>query len=143
PTTGAITELWWTDVAENGTVTNAAKEQIFSGTVAEAIRYADQRTPEGQSITGGGARVILRVNIPLLRNLVIMDTPGLGSNPTDDEVTARELGRADAAIVTIRARQPGAETTVQLAEKLRILDRKMLVAVTWIDKVSDRRAVLD
>lgn len=143
PTTGAITELWWTDVAENGMVTSAAREEIFSGTVAEAIRYADQRTPEGQSITGGGARVILRVNIPLLRNLVIMDTPGLGSNPTDDEVTTRELGRADAAIVTISARQPGAETTVQLAEKLRILDRKMLVAVTWIDKVSDRRAVLD
>jgi GTP-binding protein EngB required for normal cell division len=143
PTTGAITELWWTDEAESGTVTNGAKKEVFSGAVAEAIRYTDQRTPEGQSITGVGARVVLRVNIPLLRNLVVMDTPGLGSNPTDDEVTTRELGRADAAILTVSARHPGTETTVQLAEKLRILDRKMLVAVTWIDKVSDRQAVLD
>ncbi len=143
PTTGAITELWWTDEAEHGTVINAAKGQVFTGPVAEAIKYTDQRTPEGQAITGVGARVILRVNIGLLRNLVIMDTPGLGSNPTDDKVTTRELTNADAAIVTVSARQPGAETTIELAERLRVLDRKMLVAVTWIDKVGERKAVLD
>src|SRR5580704_15393965 len=56
PTTGTITELWWTDEPESGTVTNAAGEQVFAGPVAEAIKYADQRTPEGQSITGVGAR---------------------------------------------------------------------------------------
>ena len=143
PTTGTITELWSTGGPESGTVTNAAGEQAFSGPLAEAIKYADQRTPQGQSITGIGARVVLRVNNDLLSNLVIMDTPGLGSNPTDDKVTSRELSNADAAIVTVSARQPGAETTVQLAEKLRILDRKMLVAVTWINKVNDREAVLD
>jgi GTP-binding protein EngB required for normal cell division len=143
PTTGTITELWWTDEPESGTVSNAAGEQVFEGPVVEAIKYADQRTQEGQSITGVGARVVLRVHHDLLSNLVIMDTPGLGSNPTDDKVTSRELSNADAAIVTVSARQPGAETTVQLAEKLRVLDRKMLVAVTWIDKVNDRKAVLD
>jgi Dynamin family len=143
PTTGTITELWWTDALESGTVTNAEGEQVFSGPLAEAIKYADQRTPQGQSIAGVGARVVLRVNNDLLGNLVIMDTPGLGSNPTDDEVTSRELSTADAAIVTVSGRQPGAETTVQLAEKLRVLDRKMLVAVTWIDTISNRQAVLE
>ena len=143
PTTGTITELWWTDEPESGTVSNAAGQQVFEGSLAGAIRYADQRTPEGQSITGVGARVVLRVRHDLLSNLVIMDTPGLGSNPVDDKVTSHELSQADAAIVTVSARQPGGETTVELAEKLRVLDRKMLVAVTWIDKVSDRKAVLD
>lgn len=142
PTTGVVTELRWTDGAESGTVTSATGEEIFSGPVGQAVRYTDQRAPQGKLVTGVGTRVTLRVDIPMLRNLVILDTPGLGANATDDDVTTHELRNADAAVLTVSARRAGGgEATGRLAERLRVLGRKMIVAVTWIDQVDDRDAV--
>ena len=85
PTTGAATEIWWGE-EEQGLVLDGGGEQVFAGSLAEAVRFADQRSNEGKRVSGQGARVILRVASDFLRNLVILDTPGLGANARDDKV---------------------------------------------------------
>jgi ATPase subunit of ABC transporter with duplicated ATPase domains len=74
PVTGVMTELWWGE-EERGEVWDGNRQCLFSGSLAEASAYADQRTEEGRKIRGRGARVILRAPELFLRNLVVLDTP--------------------------------------------------------------------
>lgn len=136
PTTGASTEIWWGDT-ESGEVLDPDGRRIFAGDIAAAVKYTYQQSAEGASLAHCGGRIILRVPVPLLRNLVIIDTPGLGASARDDEVTRRALGLSDAAIVVISALQPGGEDTLQLAEWLRRNKRRVMLAVTWLDQVED------
>jgi GTP-binding protein EngB required for normal cell division len=138
-TTGTSTELWWGQ-DESGEVLTADGSLIFSGDIRTAIKYADQNTAEGNSVRAQQARIVLRVNAPLLRNLVIIDTPGLGSSERDNEVTRAALDLADAAVLAVSALQPGTDDARQLAEWLRTHGRRVLLAVTWLDaaKPEDR-----
>jgi hypothetical protein len=136
PTTGSITELWW-GAEDSGAAFGADGECLFTGDLATAIRYTDQRTGEGRSVAGKGARIVLRTNAPLLRNLVIIDTPGLGASAPDDAVTRGSLDLADGALMVVSALQPGGEDTVELAEWLRVHQRRVLLAVTKLDMTED------
>jgi predicted GTPase len=141
PTTGSITEVWW-DREESGDVFDADGKQLFAGDLATAVKYTDQRTSEGSSLARHGARIVLRTAAPLLRNLVIIDTPGLGASARDDGVTRAALDLADAAVLVVSALQPGGEDTIQLAEWLRTHRRRVLLAVTWLDMVEDANEAL-
>jgi hypothetical protein len=136
PTTGSSTEIWWGDT-ESGEVLTPDDQRIFAGDVATAIKYTYQQSAEGASLAHHGGRIILRVPVPLLRNLVIIDTPGLGASARDDEVTRKALRLSDAAIVVISALRPGGEDTLQLAEWLRKNRRRVMLAVTWLDQAED------
>ena len=138
PTTGAITELSWGD-EESGVVLDQDGKLIFEGTIADASLYADQRTPQGKQVSKRGARVILRGAFELLRNLVIIDTPGLGASQADDRVTLDALHLADAAILVLSALRPGGENAVELAERLRSTRRQMIVVVTRADQVEEHQ----
>lgn len=133
-TTGTRTELRWGE-DESGDVFTADGTLIFSGDIATAVKYADQNSGEGKSLVRREARIVLRVNAPLLRNIVIIDTPGLGSSERDNEVTREALDFADAAVLAVSALQPGTEETGQLAEWLRTHGRRVLLVVTWLDVV--------
>ncbi|WP_028323259.1 dynamin family protein [Desulfatirhabdium butyrativorans] len=68
PTTGAVTELWWSE-EEGGEVIvghDDKVETIYVGSLADVSKYSDQRTEQGRSISGKGARVVLRLNLSLL-----------------------------------------------------------------------------
>jgi hypothetical protein len=132
PTTGAITEVWFA-TEERGEVLDHQGNVVFQGSLAEAARHADQRTPEGKQASGHGVRVLLYVNADLLRDLVIIDTPGLGANAEDDKATLRSLHLADAAILVLNGLQPGGEDSLILCEQLRRTKRKMVAAVTRVD----------
>lgn len=142
PTTGAVTEIWWGE-EEQGLVLNGGGEQVFAGSLAEAVRFADQRSNEGKRVSGQGARVILRVASDFLRNLVILDTPGLGANARDDKVTLDSLHLADAAILVVNGLQPGGEDSVTLSERLRTAERKLITVVTRIDLASNPADAID
>ena len=142
PTTGALTEIWWSE-NEHGEVLDHDGKQIFTGTLEGAVRYADQRSREGQAISGKGARVVLHVESDFLRNLVILDTPGLGANARDDKVTLGSLDLADAAILVVNGLQPGGEDSISLAERLRTAKRKLLTVVTRIDLAGNAADALD
>jgi tRNA U34 5-carboxymethylaminomethyl modifying GTPase MnmE/TrmE len=140
PTTGAITELWYGDV-EGGEV-RIGDEVRFTGPLAEVMPYSDQRTPQGRSIAGRGARILLRLDCELLRNLVVIDTPGLGASPGDDEITRGVLHLADAALLVVSGLHPGGEQTLRLAEWLRVNNRRVMAVVSRLDLVGDREDVL-
>lgn len=69
PTTGAFTEIWW-DENERGEVHDGQGQLVFSGAIAEAARFADQRSELGRRVSGQGARVTLHVASDFLKNLV-------------------------------------------------------------------------
>jgi Dynamin family len=142
PTTGAVTEIWWGD-EERGEVLDSTGKQVFAGTLQAAVRFADQRSTEGKKVSGQGARVILRVTSDFLRNLVILDTPGLGANTRDDKVTLDSLHLADAAILVVNGLQPGGEDSVTLSERLRTAQRKLVTVVTRIDLTENPSDALD
>ncbi len=136
PTTGAVTEIWWGE-DESGEVLDGKGTRVFQGTIQQAVKFADQRSSEGKRLSGQGARVILRVASDFLRNLVILDTPGLGANDRDDKATYDCLHLADAAILVVNGLQPGGEDSLTLTERLRTTKRKLLTVVTRIDKVTN------
>jgi hypothetical protein len=142
PTTGAVTEIWWGE-EERGEVLDCNGKQVFVGTLQDAVRFADQRSTEGKKVSGQGARVILRVASDFLRNLVILDTPGLGANARDDKVTLDSLHLADAAILVVNGLQPGGEDSLTLSERLRTTQRKLVTVVTRIDLTSNPSDALD
>jgi tRNA U34 5-carboxymethylaminomethyl modifying GTPase MnmE/TrmE len=141
PTTGAITEIWWAD-EEAGSV-SVRGEILAEGPLAEIAPYSDQRTPQGRSISGQGATITLQADVPLLRDLVIVDTPGLGANQRDDSVTLGHLDLADAAILVVSALQPGGDETVRLAERLRRTQRRILCVVTHLDVTDDPEEAIE
>ncbi len=139
PTTGAVTELWWSE-EERGEVVVGDGEKaktVFAGSLVDAAKYTDQRTEQGRSVSGKGARVVLHVNNELLKNMIIIDTPGLGANAQDDQVTLNSLHIADVAILVINALKPGGERAVELAERLRTTGKKMFCIVSNADRVSE------
>jgi GTPase SAR1 family protein len=136
PTTGAVTEIWWS-ATESSEVLDASGTSIFQGTLEEGKRFADQRTPQGKSIDGKRVRVLLRINADLLRNLIILDTPGLGASQEDDTIALNTIHLADAAILVLSGRNPGGEDSVTLSERLRRTQRKLILAVTRIDLLRD------
>lgn len=142
PTTGAVTEIWWGE-EERGEVLDGAGKQVFAGTLQDAVRFADQRSTEGKKVSGQGARVILRIASDFLRNLVILDTPGLGANTRDDKVTLDSLHLADAAILVVNGLQPGGEDSLTLSERLRTTQRKLVTVVTRIDLTTNPSDALD
>jgi hypothetical protein len=142
PTTGAVTEIWWGE-KEYGEVLDSAGKQVFTGTLQDAVRFADQRSAEGKKVSGQGTRVILRVASDFLRNLVILDTPGLGANARDDKVTLDSLHLADAAILVVNGLQPGGEDSLTLSERLRTTQRKLVTVVTRIDLTTNPSDALD
>jgi hypothetical protein len=142
PTTGAVTEIWWGE-EECGEVLDGNGKQVFAGTLQDAVRFADQRSTEGKRVSGQGARVILRVTSDFLRNLVILDTPGLGANTRDDKVTLDSLHLADAAILVVNGLQPGGEDSLTLSERLRTTQRKLVTVVTRIDLAAIPADALD
>jgi predicted GTPase len=142
PTTGAVTEIWWGE-EERGEVLDGSGKQVFVGNLQDAVRFADQRSTEGKKVSGQGARVILRVTSDFLRNLVILDTPGLGANARDDKVTLDSLHLADAAILVVNGLQPGGEDSLTLSERLRTTQRKLITVVTRIDLATNPSDALD
>jgi len=139
PTTGTVTELWWGE-EEGGEVIvghDEKAETIFAGSLSDVSKYTDQRTDQGRSISGKGARVVLRLNLSLLKNTIFIDTPGLGANAQDDQVTLDSLHIADVAILVINALRPGGERAFVLAERLRTTGKKMFCVVTNADRVSE------
>jgi hypothetical protein len=132
PTTAAVTEIWWSET-ESSEVLDAAGKSIFQGTLEEGKRFADQRTPQGKSVQGKRVRVLLRINADMLRNLVILDTPGLGAGKQDDAVALDTIHLADAAILVLSGRNPGGEDSLTLSERLRTTRRKLILAVTRTD----------
>jgi hypothetical protein len=134
PTTGAVTELWWGE-QEDGRVLDDQGELIYQGPLDEVIPYTDQRTEQGASVSGRGARIVLRLDAEVLRNLVIIDTPGLGANARDDKVTYESLYLADAALLVVNGLQPGGEDSLLLSERLRTSGRRFLVTVSRLDQV--------
>jgi hypothetical protein len=139
PTTGAVTELWYGD-AEGGEV-RIGDETRFAGSLEEVMPYSDQRTVQGRSVAGRGARILLRLDNELLRNLVVIDTPGLGASPGDDEITQGALHLADAALVVVSGLHPGGEQTLRLAEWLRVNNRRVMAVVSRLDLVAHRDEV--
>lgn len=135
PTTGAVTELWWS-ATEGGSVFGGDGACVFRGSIGDAAKFADQRTLEGRSVTGQRIRVDLRVPCDFLRNLVVIDTPGLGASATDDRTTLDSLELADAAILVLNGLAPGGEGSLQLSEQLRTTRRKLLTVITRSDLIS-------
>ncbi|MBP2324794.1 hypothetical protein JOF56_005179 [Kibdelosporangium banguiense] len=135
PTTGAVTELWHGN--GTGTVVSSEGKTLFEGSLEDAREYCDQRTEQGHQVNGLGTRVILRADSSLLENLVIIDTPGLGANVLDDQVTFDALRIADAALLVLSGLQPGGEDSLLLSERLRAANRKLITVVTRIDQVAD------
>lgn len=135
PTTGCVTELWWGDT-EAGEVRDRADTLLFAGTRAAAARFADQRNPESRQIAGKGARVVIRLPNDVLKNLIVIDTPGLGASQADDRATLGALHTADAAILVLSALRPGGESAVNLAERLRVTRKRMIAVVTRADQVA-------
>jgi hypothetical protein len=142
PTTGVLTEIWWGE-PEFGEVFDSAGKLVFSGTLDEAVRYADQRSSEGRRIRGQGARVVLHAACDFLQNLVIFDTPGLGANATDDRVTLESLHLADAAVLVVNGLAPGGEDSLMLSERLRVAHRRLVTVVTRIDLAPNPADALD
>lgn len=132
PTTGAVTELWYAD-SPSGRVIDNQGQILYEGELDVAARYADQRTPEGKKSSGKGIRVILKKPAEVLRNLTIIDTPGLGANPTDDKVTLGSLHLADAAILVLGAGRTGGEGPVKMAERLRSANKRITLVITRAD----------
>ncbi|WP_156915992.1 hypothetical protein [Desulfatirhabdium butyrativorans] len=78
-----------------------------------------------------------RSSIFTVKNTIFIDTPGLGANALDDQVTLDSLHIADVAILVINALRPGGEQAFELAERLRITGKKMFCVVTNADRVSE------
>jgi GTP-binding protein EngB required for normal cell division len=132
PTTGAVTELWYSD-SPSGRVLNNQGEILYEGDLETAASYADQRTQKGKESSGRGIRVILMKPAEVLRNLTIIDTPGLGANLTDDKVTLDSLHLADAAILVLGAGKLGGERSIEMAERLRSANKQMSLVITRAD----------
>ncbi|MBG0568665.1 dynamin family protein [Actinoplanes aureus] len=142
PTTGAVTEIWGAS-PERGEVIARDGRVIFSGSVQDAAVYADQRSDMGRKYSGAGVRVKLTIDSPLLHNLIIVDTPGLGANDHDDEVTIESLKLTDAAVLVVNGLRPGGEEAERLAERLRIEKRRMIAVVTRMDQVGEREDAIE
>lgn len=140
-TTGTLTELWWGET-ESGEVLDRDGATLFRGTLEEAQRYTDQRTDEGRSVHGRRVRVILRLPADALKNLIILDTPGLSATQADDATTMEALHLVDAAVLVVSGHQPGGDKAVRLAEQLRRTRRRFLVVVTKKNKIPDANAAL-
>ncbi|MFI1176702.1 dynamin family protein [Streptomyces melanogenes] len=140
-TTGTLTELWWGE-AESGEVLDQDGATLFRGTLEEAQRYTDQRTVEGRSVHGRRVRVILRLPADVLKNLIILDTPGLSATQADDATTMEALHLVDAAVLVVSSHQPGGDKAVRLAEQLRRTSRRFLVVVTKKNKIPDVNVAL-
>lgn len=132
PTTGAVTELQYCG-EPCGVVLSGSGEKVFDGTLEDAAQYADQRTPEGRSVSGKGVRVILKQPARVLERLTIVDTPGLGANPLDDRTTLESLHLADAAILVMAASRAGGESPVALAQRLRSANKRLTLVLTRAD----------
>jgi len=74
--------------------------------------------------------------------MTVVDTPGLGASERDDEATLNALFESDAALLVVSGLHPGGEYTVELGEWLRIRRRRVLLAVTRLDQVSDRQEAM-
>ncbi|MFF1440114.1 dynamin family protein [Streptomyces sp. NPDC058295] len=140
-TTGTLTELWWGGT-ESGEVLDQDGATLFRGTLEEAQRYTDQRTVEGRSVHGRRVRVILRLPAGVLKNLIILDTPGLSATQADDATTMEALHLVDAAVLVVSGHQPGGDKAVRLAEQLRRTRRRFLVVVTKKNKIPDVNVAL-
>lgn len=140
-TTGTLTELWWGET-ESGEVLDQDGATLFRGTLDEAQRYTDQRTVEGRSVHGRRVRVILRLPVDVLKNLIILDTPGLSATQADDATTMEALHLVDAAVLVVSGHQPGGDKAVRLAEQLRRTKRRFLIVVTKKNKIPDINVAL-
>ncbi|MFI0719441.1 dynamin family protein [Streptomyces sp. NPDC021224] len=140
-TTGVLTELWWGESA-SGEVLDEQGAPLFQGSLEEARRYTDQRTEEGRSVHGRRVRVILRLPADRLRNLVVLDTPGLSATETDDTTTEEALHLVDAAVLVVSGLKPGDDRAVRLAERLRRTGRRFVVAVTKKNRITDMAEAL-
>ncbi len=136
PTTGAVTELAWGETA-SGLVLDDKDQVLYEGDIEGAARYADQRQPEGRKFSGKGIRVILKQPTEVLRHLTIFDTPGLGANELDDQVTLGSLHLADAAILVLGAGRVGGDSPVQMAERLRTANKQVTLVITRSDLDAD------
>jgi len=139
--TGAVTEIWY-GKDPFGEVFDADGVTVFRGTPKQAVRFSDQNTEEGRRLAGRGGRVVARIDNPVLENLVIIDTPGLGFSARDDKATLDSLHLADAAILVVSALQPGGEDSVDLADRLRGARRRLITVVAGIDRVTEREATV-
>ena len=136
PTTGSITEIYYSE-EEVGKVFDNNNAEVFSGSIENVSKYSDQRTSEGKRISGKGSKVSLGIQADLLKNMIILDTPGLGANALDDKVTFDSLYKADAAILVLHGQRPGGENSISLVERLRRANRKLIVLVNHMDKVEN------
>lgn len=135
-TTGVVTELWFGE-EEEGHVFLSDGTLHFKGTRHEASKYADQRTPEGKALKGKGARVKLTVNNLALQNIVVIDTPGLGSSELDDKVTYDSLIQADAALLVLNSHRPVSESVQNLAYELRKTNKQIVCVLSKADQYGE------
>src|SRR5262249_30512000 len=133
----------WHSDQERAEVDHGHGNIVKLPSVEAAVRYADQRTAEGQSVASRGIVIRIFVSHDLLRNLVIVDTPGLGASSRDDDVTYESLMLSDAALLVISALQPGGRQSLDLANRLATQHRRLTIVVARIDQSDNPTDAVD
>ncbi len=110
-------------------------------TVEKALELTDIRSEfyqnlsiaERKNIQESIARITLHLDSPLLKNMVLLDTPGFGGSEMGDKKAFESLSNVDAALVVFSADRVGAYNELEIADKLNVLGREIVALLNKVD----------
>lgn len=153
-TTTVITEMWHLRdgveehgevVWKDGTIQNtSAREALqytdFYSDVFEAFGEEEAKRAKQDQID----RVRIHLACDLLRDVVIVDTPGFGGSPEGDEKSLEALRQVDAAIMVFKVTRVGARGELEIADRLVHNGRQIVALLNFIDdngSVRDQQSI--
>ncbi len=142
-TTTVITEMWYLEDHENdyGEVVwsdGTSQKMSLDEALAYTNYYSDvfERHGDDEAKRQEQERikcVRLYLNCDLLRNVVLIDTPGFGGSDVGDEKALQALENVDAAIMVFTAGRAGTEQEVEIADRLVQNGREIVALLNQID----------
>jgi GTPase Era involved in 16S rRNA processing len=140
--TSVLTEMRYAESAdeEAGEIYYAGG-RVVQMSVADALEFTDIRSDTFRSLSESEQRnkqrsidrIVLHVHADLLRNLVLLDTPGFGGSEVGDDKALAALENVDAAVMIFSADRTGAEQELRVAQLLNKRGRELVALLNRVD----------